>query len=84
MVNNLPCTRQEAGLCVVIWISEDPALIAVLIISVDFWKIFLLILAFICFVLLEFVSMVKEKKNRENTEINKNFSTGEEKELEKV
>lgn len=75
---------QRQAVLLLYTLSTILCMIAVLIISADFFKIILLILAFICFVLLEFVSMVKEKKDRDNTEINKNFSTGEEKELENV
>lgn len=73
---------QRQAVLLLYTLSTILCMVAVLIISADFWKIFLLILAFICFVLLEFISMVKEKKDRENPEINKNFSTGEEKEIE--
>lgn len=69
---------QRQAVLLLYTISTILCMVAVLIISVDFWKVFLLILAFICFISLEFISMVKEKKERENPEINKNFSTGEE------
>lgn len=69
---------QRQAVLLLYTISTILCMIAVLLISADFWKIILLLLAFVCFVLLEFVSMVREKKDRENPEINKNFSIGEE------
>lgn len=69
---------QKQAVLLLYTISTILCMIAVLIISADFWKIILLLLAFICFMLLEFISMVKEKKYQDNPEINKNFSTGEE------
>jgi len=57
-------------------------MIAVLLASADVWKIVILVLAFICFVFLGFLSMVKTIQERGgNTEINKNFSMDVEKEI---
>lgn len=72
---------QRQAVLLLYTISTILCMIAVLIISADFWKILLLILAFVIFTSLEFISMVKEKKFQDNGEINKNFSTGEEKKI---
>ena len=58
-------------------------LIAVLIVSADVWKLILLILLLICFVVFGFLSMVKTIQARGgNTEINKNFSMDVEHKIE--
>lgn len=54
---------------------------AVLIVSADFWKLILLILALICFVTFGFLSMLKSITNQESNEINKNFDSGIEKKI---
>lgn len=59
-------------------------MIAVLIAAADIWKLLLLVLALICFVIFGLISMIKtiHAKSAGNTEINKNFDSGMEKPIE--
>ena len=50
-------------------------MLAVLLVAEDFWKLILLILAFICFSIFGIVTTI-HRKNKKTEEINKNFESG--------
>ena len=52
-------------------------MLAVLLVAEDFWKLILLILAFICFSIFGIVTTI-HRKNKKTEEINKNFESGAE------
>lgn len=52
-------------------------MLAVLLVAEDFWKLILLILAFICFTIFGIVTTIHRKNNKKD-EINKNFESGAE------
>lgn len=52
-------------------------MLAVLLVAKDFWKLILLILAFICFSIFGIVTTI-HRKNKKTEEINKNFESGAE------
>lgn len=73
---------QRQAVLILYTITTILCMISVLIVSADIWKLLLLIFALICFVTFEFISMLKTISKQENKEINKNFYTGVEKEIE--
>ncbi len=73
---------QRQAVLILYTITTILCMISVLIVSADIWKLLLLILALICFVTFEFISMLKTISKQENKEINKNFDTGIEREIE--
>lgn len=52
-------------------------MLAILLVAEDFWKLILLILAFICFSIFGIVTTI-HRKNKKTEEINKNFESGAE------
>lgn len=72
---------QRQAVLILYTITTILCMVAVLIVSADIWKLVFLILALICFVTFGFLSMLKTITKQENTEINKNFNSGIEKEI---
>lgn len=68
---------QRQAVLLLYTITTILCMIAVLIISADIWKLVLLIFAFVFFVVLGVVSMLRGKNIKDHeVEINKNFDTG--------